>query len=102
MSDDEDDDDLLKTMEMHSAAHVDPAHEIDTVLGELNDLLKNGEVGSALAEKGINASVALLAAQALSSYLRGEKEQAAADFLAVSEEIKDRLSLAASGKPKPN
>lgn len=101
MSDD-DDDDLLKTVEMHAAAHVDPTGEIDAVLAELNDLLKNGDVGSALATKGINASVALLAAQALSSYLRGDKQQAAEDFQAVSEEIKDRLQLAAAAKPKLN
>ncbi|MFO0589982.1 MAG: hypothetical protein U0441_20740 [Polyangiaceae bacterium] len=101
MSDD-DDDDLLKTVEMRSAAHIDPTSEIDAVLGELNDLLKNGDVGSALATKGINASVALLAAQALSSYLRGDKQQAAEDFQAVSEEIRDRLQLAAAAKPKLN
>ena len=102
MSDDEDEDDLTKTVQMHSAAHIDPANEIETVLGELNDLLKNGDVSTALAGKGINASVALLAAQALTSYLRGEKEQAAEDFQAVSEEIKDRLSLAAAAKPNLN
>lgn len=98
----DDDDDLLKTVEMRSAAHIDPSDEIEAVLGELNDLLKNGDVGTALAVKGINASVALLAAQALSSYLRGEKAQAAEDFQAVSEEIRDRLQLAAAAKPKMN
>lgn len=101
MSDD-DDDDLLKTVEMRSAAHIDPSDEIESVLGELNDLLKNGDVATALAEKGINSSVALLAAQALTSYLRGDKSQAAEDFQAVSEEIRDRLDLAAAAKPKPN
>jgi hypothetical protein len=102
MSDDDQDDDLLKTVEMHSAAHLDPTAEIEAVLGELDDLLKNGEVGAALATKGINASVALLAAQGLISYLRGEKDQAADDFLAVSEEIKDRLTLTSDPEIKPN
>lgn len=103
MSDDNEDesDDLLKTIEARPA-HLDPTHEIEEVLRELNDLLKNGDVASALAESGINASLALLAAQALTAYLRGEKAQAAEDFQAVSEEIKDRLALAASSKPKPN
>jgi hypothetical protein len=101
MSDDEDDD-LTKTVQMHSAAQIDPTGEIETVLGELNDLLKNGDVGTALAVKGINGSVAILAIQALTSYLRGDKAQAADDFQAVSEEIKDRLSLAAAAKPKLN
>jgi len=101
MSDDEDDD-LTKTVEMNAIGDIDPTREIEVVLGELDDLLKNGDVGTALAAKGINASVALLASQALASYLRGEKQQAAEDFQAVSEEILDRLSLAAAAKPKLN
>lgn len=101
MSDDEDED-LSKTIEMHAAGAVDPTREIEALLGELDDLLKNGDVGTALAGKGINSSVALLASQALASYLRGDKQQAAEDFQAVSEEIKDRLSLAAAAKPKLN
>ena len=98
MSRDDEEDDLLKTVEME-AAHIDPTHEIDAVLGELDDLLKNGDVSAALAEKGINASLALLAGQALSAYLRGEKAQAAEDFQAVSEEIRDRLALGAPARP---
>ncbi len=101
MSDDEDED-LTKTIEMNAMGDIDPTKEIEVVLGELDDLLKNGDVGTALAGKGINASVALLASQALASYLRGEKQQAAEDFQAVSEEITDRLSLAAAAKPKLN
>lgn len=101
MSDDEDED-LTKTIEMNAMGDIDPTHEIEVLLGELDDLLKNGDVGTALAGKGINASVALLASQALASYLRGEKQQAAEDFQAVSEEITDRLSLAAAAKPKLN
>jgi hypothetical protein len=102
MSDDDDSDDLLKTVEMPSLAHVDPTGEIESVLGELDDLLKNGDVVAALSARGINASLALLASQALSAYLRGDKAQAAEDFQAVSEEIKDRLELAAADKPKMN
>lgn len=98
MSSDDEDDDLLKTVEM-DAAHLDPGREIDAVLGDLDDLLKNGDVSARLAEKGINASLALLAAQALSAYLRGEKAQAAEDFQAVSEEIRDRLALGAPTRP---
>lgn len=98
MSGDDEEDDLLKTVEM-DVARLDPGREIDAVLGDLDDLLKNGDVSAALAEKGINASLALLAGQALSAYLRGEKAQAAEDFQAVSEEIRDRLALGASSKP---
>lgn len=91
---DDEDDDLLKTIEMH-AAHLDPSGEIESLLGELDDLLKNGEVAAALTEKGINASVALLASQGLAAYLRGEKQQAADDLRAAAEEISDRLALQA-------
>ena len=102
MSDDDDSDDLLKTIEMPAAAYLDSTGEIETVLGELDDLLKNGDVAAALAARGINSSLALLASQALTAYLRGEKAQAADDFQAVSEEIRDRLGLAAAGKPRTN
>ena len=102
MSDDDDSDDLLKTIEMPSASSLDATGEIESVLGELDDLLKNGDVISSLAARGVNSSLALLASQALASYLRGEKAQAAEDFQAVSEEIHDRLDLAAADKPKPN
>lgn len=96
----DDDDDLLKTVEM-SAAHLDPTNEIESLLGELDDLLKNGEVTAALSEKGVNASLALLASQALAAYLRAEKAQAAEDFQTVAEEILDRIALAAPPE-KPN
>lgn len=101
MSDKDEEDDLLKTIEMH-AAHVDPTNEIDEILGELDDLLKNGDVATALAERGVNASVALLASQGLASYLRGEKAQAADDLQAAAEEIRDRLELSAAAKAKSN
>ena len=98
---DEEEDDLLKTIEMH-AAHVDPSSEIEELLGELDDLLKNGDVATALAERGINASIALLASQGLAAYLRGEKAQAADDLQAAAEEIRDRLDLQAAANAKSN
>lgn len=101
MSDRDEEDDLLKTIEMR-AAHVDPSSEIEALLGELDDLLKNGDVAAALAEKSVNASVALLASQGLAAYLRGEKAQAAEDLQAASEEIRDRLDLQAAAKAKSN
>lgn len=98
--DDEDEsDDLLKTIEMKS---VDPTAEVEALLGELDDLLKNGDVGAALAAKGINGSVALLASQGLAAYLRGKKAEAADDLQAAAEEIKDRLALSASTRGTPN
>jgi len=105
MSDDDDDDDnddLTKTVQMHSISIVDPTREIDEILGDLERLLKNGDVAARLAEKGINASLALLASQGLTAYLQGRKQQAAEDFQAVSEEISDRLALGTAEKLKPN
>lgn len=101
-SDDDEAEDLGKTIETHSALRLDPTREIDDVLRDLEGLLKNGDVVAALSEKGINASLALLAAQGLASYLQGRKEEAAEDLRAVSEEITDRLALAITSKPKPN
>lgn len=95
----EDEDDLLKTIEMRS---VDPTKEIEALLGELDDLLKSGDVATALAERGVNGSVALLASQGLAAYLRGEKAQAAEDLQAAAEEIRDRLELQAAAKAKAN
>ncbi|MBK8255523.1 MAG: hypothetical protein IPK82_23030 [Polyangiaceae bacterium] len=81
---------------------VDPTAEVEALLGELDDLLKNGDVGAALAAKGINGSVALLASQGLAAYLRGKKAEAADDLQAAAEEIKDRLALSASTRGTPN
>ena len=66
--------------------------ELDEVLGELEALLKNGDVMSSLAESGINTSLALVAASALRSYLDGKKIEAAEDFATVAEEILARLA----------
>lgn len=97
--DDDESDDLLKTVEMKL---VDPTAEIEALLGELDDLLKNGDVSAVLAVKGINASVALLASQGLAAYLRGQKAEAADDLRAAAEEINDRLALSASTRNTPN
>lgn len=99
--DDEASDDLLKTVQMHTV-HIDPSAEIEALLDELDELLKNGEVGTALAEKGINVSVALLASQGLAAYVRGEKAAAAEDLQAAAEEIRDRLELAAAANARSN
>jgi hypothetical protein len=71
---------------------VDPTAEIADVMDDLEGLLKNGDVIAALTDKGVNASLALLAVDALRSYLAGEKAQAADDFGAVADEILGRLA----------
>jgi hypothetical protein len=67
--------------------------EIDELFRELDQLLKNGEVTTVLAEKGINISLALVAADGLRAYLRGDKAQAAEDLATAAEEIRSRLAL---------
>lgn len=70
---------------------VNPEREFEELFGELETLLKNPDVTAALTEKGINASLALLAADGLRAYLAGRKQQAAEDFATVAEEIEARL-----------
>ena len=69
-------------------------HELSDLLGELETLLKNPDVGSALAERGVNVSLALVATNGLRAYLTGDKKVAAEDFDTVAEEIATRLELA--------
>jgi len=67
--------------------------ELDDLFRELDQLLKNADVATVLAEKGINISLALVAADGLRAYLKGDKAQAAEDLGTVAEEIRARLAL---------
>ena len=71
---------------------LDPNRELDAVLDDLEALLKSGEVIGALTSRGINASLALTAAHALRSYVKGKKAEAAEDFAIAAEEIRDRIA----------
>jgi hypothetical protein len=82
-----------------TAGPVDPSREIGELFDDLEALLKNGDVIAALTARDINASLALLAAQALRAYLANRKEDAAEDFATVAEEIRARLGFAAAGSP---
>jgi hypothetical protein len=77
-------------------------HELDDLLTELETLLKNPDVGSALASRGVNVSLALVGTEGLRAYLSGDKEQAAEEFDTLAEEISERLRASkelAKGKP---
>jgi hypothetical protein len=65
--------------------------EISDVLDELDTLLKNADVGAALAARGVNISLALVASSGLRAYLGGDKARAAEEFDTVAEEIAVRL-----------
>ena len=66
--------------------------ELDEVFEDLVVLLKNPDVGAALADRGINISLAIVGAEGLHAYVRGEKARAAEDLSTVAEEIASRLA----------
>jgi hypothetical protein len=66
--------------------------ELDGLFDDIDSLLKNVDVLSALTERGVNSSLAMTAADALRAYLKGEKARAAEDFTMVGEEIAHRLA----------
>ena len=66
--------------------------ELDELMGELDTLLKNPDVGAQLTARGINTSLALLVAEALHAYLKGRKKEAAEDLSTAAEEISARLA----------
>ena len=70
--------------------------ELDEVLDDLVTLLKRPDVGGVLNGRGVNSSLAIVAAEGLGAYVRGEKERAADDLGTVAEEIAARLQ--AGGK----
>lgn len=61
------------------------------LLGEVETLLKSAAVGSELARRGVNTSVALVAVQGLMAYLEGNKRGAADDLATAAEEIRARM-----------
>ena len=89
----EDDRDFETTMDTGmDEVSLDPNRELDAVLDDLEALLKSGEVIGALTSRGINASLALVAAHALRSYIKGKKAEAAEDFATAAEEIRGRIA----------
>ena len=65
--------------------------ELDDVFEDLVTLLKNPEVGAVLSARGVNTSLAIVAAEGLQAYAAGDKKRAAEDFETVAEEIAARL-----------
>ena len=75
--------------------------EIDDLFDEFDALLKNRDVGIELAEKGVNISLAIVAADGLRAYLHGEKEKAAEELSTAAEEISTRLARKDDGGGGP-
>jgi hypothetical protein len=81
-----------------------PLTELDSLFEELDQLLKNPDVGAALAEKGVNASLAMTLAYGLRAYLDGDKQQALLELGTATEEIATRMARSSStppASPKP-
>ena len=68
--------------------------QLDDLFEELEELLKRSEAAEGLAERSVNSSIALVAAQGLRAYVKGNKEQAADDLATAAEEVKARLAAA--------
>ena len=66
--------------------------EMAELLTELDQLLKNPDLGADLADRGLNISLALVAASGLRAYLEGRKAEAADDLGTAAEEIRTRLA----------
>ena len=73
--------------------------EIEQLVGELEQLLKNPDVGAELAEAGVNVSLAMTLADGVLAYLKGDKARAVADLGTATEEIAARMALKSSGPP---
>jgi hypothetical protein len=78
---------------------MDPLKELHDVLDELDVLFKNPDVGVALADKGINISLALTIVDGLRGYVRGDKAKAADDLGTAAEEIASRLGDSSKKRP---
>ncbi len=92
----DDDDDLGAAAVGEKLGAVDPAKELGALLDELEDLLKNGDVGTALAARNVNQSLALVAVNGIRAYLAGDKATAIEDFETVAEEVRARMTSAAN------
>ncbi len=79
-----------------------PLEELDDVLADLETLLKNPDVGAALADKGVNTSLAMLAMDGLAAYLRGDKAKAVEDCSHFAEEVQSRMQISGPPKDKPS
>ena len=73
------------------------AKELDALFDELDQLLKNPDVQGVLADRRVNASIAMVAADGLRAYLHGDKARAIEDLAVAVEEITQRYAQSAKG-----
>jgi hypothetical protein len=72
-----------------------PLDELNDLFDELDRLLKYPDVQAGLAEKGVNASLAMTLAYGLRAYVDGDKEQALLELGTATEEIASRMARSA-------
>ena len=75
----------------------DPFKELDAVFDELDTLLKNPEVGSVLAGKGVNVSLAMTLADGVRAYVNGDKQKAILELSTATDEIAARMARSSGG-----
>lgn len=76
--------------------------ELADVFEDLVMLLKRPDIGGVLNERGVNTSLAIVAAEGLQAYVEGDKKRAAEDFETVAEEIATRLARGTGEGGKPS
>ncbi|HRH00715.1 MAG TPA: hypothetical protein PLR99_30945 [Polyangiaceae bacterium] len=76
-----------------------PPEALARAFSELERLLKDPEVGTALADSGVNISLALVACDGLRAYLEGRHARAAEDLATAAEEIAARYRRASQESP---
>lgn len=76
-----------------------PRDALAHAFSELERLLKDPEVGAALADKTVNISLALVACDGLRAYLEGRHARAAEDLATAAEEIAARHRRASEESP---
>lgn len=64
--------------------------EFEQVFAEILTLVKMGETGELLADRGVNTSLVMLGLDGLRAYIAGEKLKAAEDFETLAEELRIR------------
>ena len=70
-----------------------PLEELSDALQDIETLLKNPDVESALAAKGVNSSLAMVVLDGMRAYVEGDKAKAAEELGTFAEEVKGRLAL---------
>jgi hypothetical protein len=75
--------------------------ELDDLFAELDQLLKNPDVGAVLADLGVNVSLAMTLADGLRAYLHGDKEKALLELGTATDEIAARMARAVGSSEGP-